>query len=158
MQDTAHWCGWQGGWGHCGDGFSELGWAGRPAPSRRLKSGRKVGLDCGRRRKVNRLDHLNERLPLLTAVLTQPAYSRPGHSSILGRVVILRFTAVRRTFSSLRCPYNRHSGASRNPASYIPGYGNGAGRHRFRLSPDSGVVISSYCNGAGKHRFRFAPE
>ena len=32
----------------------------------------------------------------------------------LGGVVILRFTAVQRTFSSLRCPYNRHSGASRN--------------------------------------------
>ena len=41
-------------------------------------------------------------------------------------MAILRFTAVRRLFSSFRCPYNRHSGFRRNPASYIPGYGNGA--------------------------------
>ena len=37
--------------------------------------------------------------------------------NFVGGVVILRFTTVRRRFSSLRCPYNRHSGASRNPAS-----------------------------------------
>ena len=35
----------------------------------------------------------------------------------VGRVVILRFTAVRGRFSSLRCPYNRHSGLRRNPGS-----------------------------------------
>ena len=28
----------------------------------------------------------------------------------------------------------------------------------FRLSPESSVVISYYGNGAGKHRFRLAPE
>ena len=49
-----------------------------------------------------------------------------GRRFVLGGVVRLRFTAVRRTFSSLRCPCNRHSGESRDPASYIPGYGNGA--------------------------------
>ena len=39
-----------------------------------------------------------------------------GHNFV-GGVVILRFTAVRRRFSSLRCLYNRHSGLRRNPAS-----------------------------------------
>ena len=28
----------------------------------------------------------------------------------------------------------------------------------FRLAPESGVVISYYGNGAGKHRFRLSPE
>ena len=28
----------------------------------------------------------------------------------------------------------------------------------FRLAPESSVVISYYGNGAGKHRFRLAPE
>ena len=35
----------------------------------------------------------------------------------LGGVVILGFTTARRAFSSLRCPYNRHCGLRRNPAS-----------------------------------------
>ena len=39
-----------------------------------------------------------------------------GHNFV-GGVVILRFTTVRRRFSSLRCPYNRHSGLRRNPAA-----------------------------------------
>ena len=39
-----------------------------------------------------------------------------GHD-FAGGVVILRFTAGRRRFSSLRCPYNRHSGLRRNPGS-----------------------------------------
>ena len=40
-----------------------------------------------------------------------------GSRSALGRVGILRFTTVQCTFSSLRCPYNRHAGLRRNPAS-----------------------------------------
>ena len=60
----------------------------------------------------------------------------PAVGATLGRVVILGFTTVRRTFSAVRCPCNRHSGLRRIPASYVPGYGNGAGKHRFRLAPE----------------------
>ena len=37
--------------------------------------------------------------------------------NFVGRVVILRFTKVRRRFSALRCPCNRHFGLRRNPGS-----------------------------------------
>ena len=55
----------------------------------------------------------------------QPAVAFARHQSIslhaisgLGGVVILRFTTVQRTFSSLRCSYSRHSGESRNDGEY----------------------------------------
>ena len=60
-------------------------------------------------------NHYGDKFLALRAAVTTEGYERLRRA--LGRVVILRFTTVWRTLSSLRCPYSRHSGFRRNPAS-----------------------------------------
>ena len=82
-------CGWQGGWGHFRGAIFGIGWKRRA-----------VALTPAEVRVESRL-----------------GFRAALEGGKLGRVVILGFTAARRTFSALRCPYNRHSGLRGNPAS-----------------------------------------
>ena len=52
------------------------------------------------------------------------------------RMVILRFTAVRHLFSPFSAPLQPLFRLSPDSGAVLPGYGDGAGRHRFRLSPE----------------------
>ena len=58
--------GWQGGWGHFRGAILGIGLkGGRTARRRRLKSGRKAGLDCGRWRNAAKLDRLKRNAALM---------------------------------------------------------------------------------------------